>query len=67
MVIIAFILAAIVPPVAAAEKLVASGWEFDGAPCLWVISMGDKVIVKGLKANVDLNFNDLFDELNFER
>ncbi len=65
LVLVAFILAAFVSSVAAQEKSAESGWEFGVAPYLWAISMNGNATVKGLEADVDLSFSDIWDELNF--
>ena len=65
LVIVAFILAALTPWVAAEEKPAESTWEFHIAPYLWAISMNGNVTVKGLEADVDVGFSDIWDELNF--
>jgi len=63
--LVACILAAVAPSVAAEEKSAESGWEFGVAPYLWALSMNGNVTVKGLEADVDLSFSDIWDELNF--
>jgi len=65
MMLIAFILAAFALSVAAEEKPAESGWEFQIAPYLWAISMDGTATVKGLEADVDVSFHDIWDELNF--
>jgi hypothetical protein len=66
LVMVAFILpGAFVPSLAAEEKPAESGWEFSVAPYLWAISMDGNVMVRGLEADVDVSFNDIWDELNF--
>jgi hypothetical protein len=64
-VIVVLISALNVPTVAAEEKPAESDWEFTMAPYLWAISMDGNVTVRGLEAEVDASFNDIFDELNF--
>ncbi len=65
-VFVAFILLAVyAPSLAAEEKPAESGWEFTVAPYLWAISMKGDVTVRGLEADVDASFNDIWDELNF--
>ena len=64
-VIVAFTLVAFAPAVTAEEKPAESGWEFHVAPYLWAISMNGSATVKGVKADVDLSFSDIWDELNF--
>jgi hypothetical protein len=51
--------------VAAEEKPAESGWEFTVAPYLWAVSMNGNLTVRGLKADLDVSFNDIWDELNF--
>jgi len=65
LVIVAFILAAFGQSVAAEEKPTESAWEFHVTPYLWAISMNGNATVKGLEADVDLSFSDIWDELNF--
>jgi hypothetical protein len=65
MVIVAFILAALTPSLAAEEKPAESAWEFHVVPYLWAIMMDGNITVKGLEADVDLSFSDIWDELNF--
>lgn len=65
LVLVACMMAAVAPSVAAEEKPAESGWEFGVAPYLWALSMNGNVTVKGLEADVDLSFNDIWDELNF--
>ena len=65
LVIVAFMLAALTPSVAAEEKLSVSGWEFSVAPYMWAISMKGNATVRGLEADVDVSFNDIWDQLNF--
>jgi len=64
-VIVAFMLAGFAPSVTAEEKPAESAWEFQVTPYLWAISMDGNVTVKGLEADVDLSFHDIWDELNF--
>ena len=63
--IVAFMLAALAPSVTAEEKPAESGWEFHIAPYLWAISMHGNATVKGFDFDVDLDFNEIWDELNF--
>jgi hypothetical protein len=66
LVMVAFLLpGAFAPLVAAEENPAESGWEFSVAPYLWGISMDGSVTVRGLEADVDVSFNDIWDELNF--
>ena len=64
-VIVVLISALNVPTVAAEEKPAESGWEYTVAPYLWAISMDGNVTVRGLEADMDASFNDIWDELNF--
>ena len=41
------------------------GWEFSITPYGWFISMKGKVTVRGLEADVDASFSDIWDELNY--
>ena len=63
--LVACILAAVAPSVAAEEKPAESGWEFGVAPYLWALSMNGNVTVKGLEADADIGFSEIWDELNF--
>jgi hypothetical protein len=65
LVVVAFVLAALTPSVTAEEKPAESGWEFQIAPYLWALSMDGNATVKGLEADIDVGFNDIWDELNF--
>ena len=58
-------LAAFIPSVTAEEKPSVSGWEFSVAPYMWAISMKGYATVRGLEADVDVGFNDIWDQLNF--
>jgi hypothetical protein len=65
LVIAAFIFSPFAPVVAAEEKPDAqSDWEFQAAPYFWALSMDGDVTVKGRKADVDVSFSDIWDELN---
>ena len=65
LVIVALMLAGFAPAVAAEEKPAENGWEFHVAPYLWAIAMKGNVTIKGVEADVDLSFSDIWDELNF--
>ena len=41
-----------------------NGWEFRVAPYMWFISLEGDVTVKGQESDLDLNFSDIWDELN---
>jgi 4-hydroxybenzoate polyprenyltransferase len=58
-VIVAFLLAALTPSVAAQEKSAESAWEFHIAPYLWAMSMDGNATVKGLDVDVDVGFSDI--------
>ena len=65
MAIAAILVAVNVPSVSAEEKPVEnSGWEFQVAPYMWFLSASGDVTVKGQKSDLDLSFNDIWDELN---
>ena len=58
-------LAACVPAVFAEEKPdESSGWHFRVAPYLWMVALNGDVTVKGQESDLDLSFNDIWDELN---
>ena len=61
LVIVAFMLAGFAPSVTAEEKPAESAWEFHVAPYLWAIAMDGNVTVKGVEADVDLSFSDIWD------
>ena len=63
--IVAFMLAFLSPALAAEEKPAESAWEFHIAPYMCAISMNGNATVKGLEADVDVSFSDIWDELNF--
>jgi hypothetical protein len=63
--IAAFMLATYVPAVSAEEKPDAdSGWEFQVAPYMWFLSLDGDVTVNGNESDLDLDFSDIWDELN---
>ena len=65
LVIIALILGPLTSAMAAEEKAdEESGWEFQGGPYMWFLSMDGSVTVKGQKSDADLSFSDIWDELN---
>ena len=65
MAIAALILAVFVPSMSAEEKpAVNSGWDFQVAPYMWFLSLDGDVTVKGQKSDLDLDFSDIWDELN---
>lgn len=39
-------------------------WEFNVAPYLWFLSLSGDVTVKGQESDVDIGFEDIWDELN---
>jgi hypothetical protein len=41
-----------------------SGWEFKVSPYLWFHSASGDVTVRGQESDLDLSFNDIWDELN---
>ncbi|MEN8807871.1 MAG: hypothetical protein ABF291_10350 [Desulfobacterales bacterium] len=41
-----------------------SSWEFRVAPYMWFISLVGDVTVRGQESDLDLNFSDIWDELN---
>lgn len=60
-----FIVAVNAPAVSAEEKHDQSnGWEFQVAPYIWFISASGDITVRGRKADLDLSFSDIWDELN---
>jgi len=65
LVIAALLFSPLTPAAAAEEKPDAQrGWEFQVMPYLWAISMNGDAAVKGQKADVDVSFSDIWDELN---
>lgn len=62
---VALILTLIAPAVSAEEKAKEkSDWEFQVAPYLWAISTSGDVTVEGQDSDLDLSFDDIWDELN---
>ena len=41
-----------------------SDWEFQVAPYMWFLSASGDVTVKGQESDLDLEFSDIWDELN---
>ena len=63
--ITAMMLSVFVPSVTAEEKPAENTtWEFQVAPYMWFISLEGDVTVKGQESDLDLNFSDIWDELN---
>ena len=59
------LLAAFTPAVFAEEKSDGqSAWKFYVAPYVWALSADGNVTVKGIKADVDVPFSDIRDQLN---
>jgi hypothetical protein len=59
------LLAAFTPAVFAEQKSDGqSAWEFYVAPYVWTLAANGNVTVKGIKADVDISFNDIRDQLN---
>ena len=64
-VIIAFIMTAFAGAVQASQPDEQGGWEFKTALYLWALSVEGDVTLKGRKSDVDVDFGDILDELNF--
>ena len=65
LIVVALILAVFAPSVPAEEKAdEESGWEFQVAPYMWFLSAEGDVTVKGQKSDVDISFDEIWDELN---
>jgi hypothetical protein len=49
-----------------AEEIPAANndWKFRAAPYLWLVALNGDVTVKGRESDLDLSFNDIWDELN---
>ena len=63
--IVGLMLAACVSAVFAEEMPdESSGWHFRVAPYLWMVALNGDVTVKGQESDLDLSFNDIWDELN---
>ncbi len=63
--IVALTLTLFAPAVSAEEKAKEkSDWEFQVAPYMWFLSTSGDVTVKGQKSDLDLSFDDIWDELN---
>jgi hypothetical protein len=62
---VALILTLFAPALSAEEQAnEQSDWEFQVVPYMWFISTSGDVTVKGQKSDLDLSFNDIWDELN---
>ena len=65
MILVILIVTVNVPAVSAEEKHNENGgWEFQVVPYLWFISASGDITVRGQKADMDLSFSDIWDELN---
>ncbi len=65
MAIVVLAFAVFAPLVSAEEKPDEKrGWEFKVAPYMWFLSASGDVTVKGQESDLDLSFNDIWDELN---
>ena len=62
---VALVFAAIGPPMVLAEDAPQdTEWTFAAAPYAWFVSLEGDVTVKGQKSDVDMDFNDIWDEMN---
>jgi hypothetical protein len=52
------------PSYASAGEFVSDDWQFQLAPYVWALAVDGDVTVKGQKSDVDLSFQDIWDELN---
>ncbi|RZB37461.1 MAG: hypothetical protein SRB2_01005 [Desulfobacteraceae bacterium Eth-SRB2] len=59
--ILFLVLVAAIPGSPAAQE---EGWEYAVTPYLWTLSLDGDVKVKGRKSDVDMEFSDIWDELN---
>jgi len=59
--ILFLVLVAAIPGSPAAQE---KGWEYAVTPCMWFLSLDGDVTVKGQKSDVDMEFSDIWDELN---
>jgi hypothetical protein len=41
-----------------------NGWKFRVAPYMWLVALDGDVTVRGRESDLDLNFSDIWDELN---
>jgi hypothetical protein len=65
LVIAALILVTFAPSVLAKEQSdEGSGWEFSVAPYMWFVALDGDATLKGVKSDVDIDFSDIWDELN---
>jgi hypothetical protein len=65
LIIAALILVTFAPSVPAKEQSdEGGGWEFSVAPYMWFVALDGDATVKGTKSDVDIGFNDIWDELN---
>jgi hypothetical protein len=56
---------ALLPSIALAEDTSHDDeWTFAAAPYMWFVSLDGDVTVKGQKSDVDLDFSDIWDEMN---
>ena len=63
--IAAFALVTFTPPVCSGENPDKKGeWEFQVAPYMWALSLDGDITVKGQKSDLDVDFSDIWDQLN---
>jgi hypothetical protein len=62
---VALVFAALGPSMALAEDAAQDAeWAFTAAPYMWFVSLDGDVTVKGQKSDVDMDFSDIWDEMN---
>ncbi len=61
---LAHLLCLLPPSYASADQFVSDDWTFQLAPYAWALAIDGDVTVKGQKSDIDLSFQDIWDELN---
>jgi hypothetical protein len=65
LVCLCFLIGALAAQPAIAEEHVSDKWQFSVSPYMWALSLQGYVTVKGQKNPADIDFNDIWDNLNF--
>lgn len=65
LVCLCFLIGALAARPAVAEEHVSDKWQFSVTPYMWALSLNGDVTVKGQKNPADVDFNDIWDNLNF--
>jgi hypothetical protein len=61
---LAHLLCLLPPSYASADQFVSDDWTFQLAPYAWALAIDGDVTVKGQKSDIDVSFQDIWDELN---